>query len=131
MIIPPIMLVLWFFPLSNRKVKHKYVWYFAIYPLVYSIFSIIRGAVGKMHFYPYPFYRPEFIWSIFSKSQTVNYPLAYFLMALVLIVGMLLFIGIGRLMILINDKRVDSVFKPLEPLYVRDEEQEQSDNLAT
>ena len=130
MIIPPIMLILWFFPLSDRKVNHKHVWCIAIYPLVYSVFSIIRGAVGKMHFYPYPFYRPEFIWSFFFKTETVNYPLAYFLMSLVLIVGMLLFIGIGRLMILINDKRVDSVFKSLEPLYVKDEGQEQSDNLA-
>ena len=49
-----------------------------------------------MHFYPYPFYRPEFIWSIFSKGD-VNYPLAYFLMFIVLMAGMLLFVGIGRL----------------------------------
>lgn len=130
MIIPPIMLILWFFPLSDAKVNHKHVWYFAIYPLAYSLFSIIRGAVGKMHFYPYPFYRPEFIWSFFSKSETVNYPLAYFLMSLVLIVGMLLFIGIGRLMIFINDKRVDSVFKSLEPSYIREDGQEQSGNIA-
>ena len=82
---------------------------FAIYPFVYSIFSIIRGAVGDMHFYPYPFYRPEFIWSLFSKGA-INYPLAYFLMFVVLVLGMLLFIGIGRLLILANDKMIDKQF---------------------
>lgn len=130
MIIPPFMLILWFFPLSSARVKHTGVWYFAIYPLAYSIFSIIRGAVGKMHFYPYPFYRPEFIWSFFSKSETVNYPLAYFLMTLVLMAGMLLFIGIGRLMILINDKRVDKTFAAIEPSYKREENQAERDGLA-
>ena len=67
------------------------------------------GAVGKMHFYPYPFYRPEFIWSIFSKGD-VNYPLAYFLMFIVLMAGMLLFVGIGRLMMFINDKMISKTF---------------------
>ena len=62
-----------------------------------------------MHFYPYPFYRPEFIWSLFSKGA-INYPLAYFLMFVVLVLGMLLFIGIGRLLILANDKMIDKQF---------------------
>lgn len=106
MIIPPFMVILWFFPFTNKRINHKTVWFFAIYPFVYSIFSIIRGAVGDMHFYPYPFYRPEFIWSLFSKGA-INYPLAYFLM---FVVGMLLFIGIGRLLILANDKMVDKQF---------------------
>lgn len=103
MIIPPVMLILWFFPFADKQVKHSYVWYFAIYPLVYSVFSIMRGALGEMHFYPYPFYRPEFIWSLFSSSP-VNYAAAYVLMALVLAVGLMLFVAIGRLMILVNDK---------------------------
>lgn len=107
MIIPPIMLILWFFPFTDRRTNHKTVWAFAIYPFVYSLFSIIRGAVGKMHFYPYPFYRPEFIWSILSKGD-VNYPLAYFLMFIVLMAGMLLFVGIGRLMMFINDKMISN-----------------------
>lgn len=109
MIIPPFMVILWFFPFTNKRINHKTVWFFAIYPFVYSIFSIIRGAVGDMHFYPYPFYRPEFIWSLFSKGA-INYPLAYFLMFVVLVLGMLLFIGIGRLLILANDKMIDKQF---------------------
>lgn len=109
MIIPPVMLILWFFPFTDKQVKHSRVWYFAIYPLVYSVFSIMRGALGEMHFYPYPFYRPEFIWSLFS-SAPVNYAAAYVLMALVLIVGLMLFVGIGRLMILINDRMTRRFF---------------------
>ena len=109
MIIPPFMVILWFFPFTNKRINHKTVWFFAIYSFVYSIFSLIRGAVGDMHFYPYPFYRPEFIWSMFSKGA-INYPLAYFLMFVVLVLGMLLFIGIGRLLILANDKMIDKQF---------------------
>lgn len=118
MIIPPFMLILWFFPFTDRRVPHKTVWSFAIYPFVYSLFSIIRGGVGKMHFYPYPFYRPEFIWSIFSKGE-VNYPLAYVLMSVVLAAGMLLFVGIGRLMILVDDKMTDKQFVSLVAPYER------------
>lgn len=109
MIIPPVMLILWFFPFADKRVRHSDVWYFAVYPLVYSVFSIMRGALGEMHFYPYPFYKPEFIWSLFS-SAPVNYAAAYVLMALVLAVGLMLFVGIGRLTILINDKTTDKLF---------------------
>lgn len=118
MIIPPVMLILWFFPFADKQVKHSHVWYFAIYPLVYSVFSIMRGALGAMHFYPYPFYRPEFIWSLFS-SAPVNYAAAYVLMALVLIVGLMLFVGIGRLMIFINDKMTYRFFASKRLCYVR------------
>lgn len=109
MIVPPLMLILWFFPFTDRRIRHADAWYFAIYPLVYSLFSIVRGGVGAMHFYPYPFYRPDFIWSLFS-SAPVNTAAAYVLMMLVLAVGLLLFVGIGRLMILINDKMTDRWF---------------------
>ena len=119
MIIPPVMLVLWFFPFADRQVKPRYAWYFAIYPLVYSVFSIIRGTVGKMHFYPYPFYRPEFIWSLFSDAP-VNEAAAYVLMALVLVVGLMLFVGIGRLMIFINDRAAARVFAKSREVYVRE-----------
>ena len=71
-----------------------------------------------MHFYPYPFYRPEFIWSLFAGSAEVDYGLAYFLMALVLVVGVMLFVGIGRLMMLINDTMVKRMF--WQPPYKRE-----------
>ena len=109
MIIPPLMLILWFFPFADGRVKHSHAWLFAIYPLVYSVFSIMRGALGEMHFYPYPFYKAEFIWSVFS-SAPVNYAAAYVLMSLVLAVGLMLFVGIGRLAISVNDRMTDKFF---------------------
>lgn len=118
MIVPPLMLILWFFPFADKRIKHSYVWYFAIYPLVYSVFSIMRGALGTMHFYPYPFYKPEFIWSVFS-SAPVNYAAAYVLMALVLAVGLMLFVGIGRLTVLVNDKMTDRFFAADRLRYTR------------
>lgn len=105
MIIPPFMVALWFFPATSKRVDKKKLWLFGIYPLAYSIFSIIRGAVSKLHFYPYPFYKPEFIWELVFKNKPINTTAAYFMMLPLLVVGIGLFIIIGRLVILINDKR--------------------------
>lgn len=48
--------------------------------------------------------------SYYVSSIITAYPLAYFLMFVVLVLGMLLFIGIGRLLILANDKMIDKQF---------------------
>lgn len=105
MIVPPPMLLLWFFPATDRKICHKQVWIFGIYPLVYSIFSIIRGAVSDPAFYVYPFYQPHFFWDLFFAENVFSLPLAYLLMVPMLALGILLFILVARLMILIYDKR--------------------------
>lgn len=110
MIIPPLMLLLWFFPLTSRRVKHKKVWLIGIYPLVYSVFSIVRGAVSKSGFYPYPFYRPEFFWDMLPGERAMNIVQAYLLMLPVLVAGIGLFVAIGRLLILINDRRTAARF---------------------
>ena len=59
MIIPPFMLILWFFPFTDRRISHKSVWGFTVYPFVYSLFSILRGGFGKMHFTPIRFIVPS------------------------------------------------------------------------
>lgn len=105
MIIPPLMLILFLFPATNKTADRKCVWYAGIYPLIYSVFSIIRGAVSDPTFYPYPFYRPEFIWDLFVKNKEFNLPLAYLLMLPVLAVGIGIFIILARLLMLIQDKR--------------------------
>lgn len=109
MIIPPLMVLLFLFPATNKKTEHKYVWYVGIYPLVYSIFSIIRGAVSDPTFYPYPFYRPEFIWDLFIKNKEMNLPFAYLLMLPVLIVGIGIFIVLARALLFIQDKRKEKM----------------------
>lgn len=114
MIIPPLMVVLWFFPMTKRRISHKRIWIYGVYPLAYSLFSIVRGAVSKLHFYPYPFYRPDFIWELFMGDKPMdNIPAGYALMLPVLIVGISLFIIIARIFIFISDKRIDSAEKKM------------------
>lgn len=107
MIVPPFMLVIWFFPFTNQRISRKKLLSFGIYPLVYSLFSIVRGAFSNPEYYPYPFYRPDFIWSLVFGDKPVNLPIAYLMMLPLLAVGIGLFILVARLVILINDKRTE------------------------
>ncbi len=107
MIVPPFMVILWFFPATDNRISHRKLIYFGIYPLVYSLFSIVRGSVSDPTFYPYPFYRPDFITSMISPDKPQNDVVGYLLMIPLLIVGIGLFIAVARLVILINDKRTN------------------------
>lgn len=109
MIIPPVMLVLFLFPATNKKADKKFVWLVGAYPLAYSIFSIIRGAVSNPTFYPYPFYRPEFIWDLFVKGKQMCLPLAYLLMLPVLVFGIGIFILLAALLRSIQNKRKEKM----------------------
>ncbi len=102
MIIPPLMLALWFFPFDNRRISYKNSIWFMIYPMIYSILSIIRGSVDG--YFVYPFYNPDFIWKLFFGDAPVNAAGAYSLLIPVLIFGMAIFVGLGCLMILIHNK---------------------------
>ena len=111
MIIPPLMLILWFFPMTSRRIEHRRMWIFGIYPLVYSAFSMVRGAVSATGFYPYPFYKPDFFWDMLPGERAINLPLAYLLMLPVLAAATALFIALGRLLVYINDRRVSRIFE--------------------
>lgn len=106
MIIPPLMLVLWFFPATDRKVNKKKIWAVGIYPLVYSVFSIVRGAVSDPEFYAYPFYRPNFLWDILFKDVPMNFTIAYFMMIPELLVGISLFAIICKILSIIRNRMV-------------------------
>ncbi len=106
MIIPAFMLVIWFFPANNRKIPYKKMWITGIYPLVYSLFSIARGAWSDPTFYPYPFYRPDFFWEIFFGDKPLNLAEAYLLMLPILIAGIMLFVGLAMLLALARNKMV-------------------------
>ena len=106
-IMPVFMTVLFLFPATDEKIPRKAPLLAGIYPLVYSLFSIIRGAAGKMHFYPYPFYRPDFYTNIFAKGREIPMPAAYALMLPALIIGIGLFIGTAALLRLIYNKRAE------------------------
>ena len=109
MIIPPIMLFLWFFPAVNKRVSYKKAWLIGIYPLVYSIFSIIRGAIFKPPFYAYPFYEPDFFANMLFADKNLSLLQCYLLFIPALIIGIGIFIGLGAIIILINNKLIKEI----------------------
>lgn len=104
MIIPPFMVMLFFLPPTDRRIPAKNLWLVGIYPFVYSLFSIARGALSAKHFYTYPFYRPEFFWDMLLKGREMNTVSAYLLMLPMLLIGISLFVIIAAVLRLINNK---------------------------
>lgn len=114
-IVMPIMVIfLLFFPFTNEKVKAKSVFLSGVYPFVYSIFSMVRGALFKPTYYPYPFYNPEFIWQTFMKDKPYNAVGAYGLILVLLVFGISLFIAICALITLVHNKRVNKALAAAE-----------------
>lgn len=106
MIVPPLMVIMWFFPFCDRKIKSASLKYVGIYPLIYSLFSIVRGAFSNPTYYPYPFYNPQFIWELVAKDKPINYLYAYLMMIPLLVVGIGLFIAIAAVLRLIRNKHL-------------------------
>ena len=109
MIIPPFTVLLFLLPPTERKVPKKSVWLAGIYPFVYSLFSIARGALTSQHFYAYPFYKPDFFWNLFLKDREFNTLYAYALEFVMLIFGIGLFVLIAAILRLINNKIVSNM----------------------
>lgn len=105
MIMPPFMVLIWLFPATDEKIPMKKAWLAWIYPLAYSIFSIVRGVCFPMHCYAYPFYDPQFLWETVAGDKPINYFGAFGIMALLLVVGISFFIGVAALVIKIRNKR--------------------------
>ena len=97
---------LWLFPFRNEKLTGKTVLLSGIYPLVYSLFSIVRGALFLPAYYPYPFYKPEFVWALFMKDKPMNLAGAYVFMALLLVFGIGLFMVLCTILVVIHNKRI-------------------------
>ena len=88
-LIPVLVIIYWFLYEKKSAVKWKTIPKFLIYPLVYLLFIIARGAVSE--FYPYPFIHvTELGW-----PQTLINIMVLFAVFLVLFV---LFIGLGKLL---------------------------------
>ena len=109
-IMPLFMTVLFFFPSTEEKISKKAVFLAGIYPFVYSVFSIIRGAVGRMHFYAYPFYRPDFFTDLLMKGKEVSLPLSYILMLPALVLGIGLFIAAAAILRILYNRRINSKY---------------------
>lgn len=107
MVIPPFMIILFFLTVTNVKAPMKKIWLAGVYPLVYSVFSIMRGALmAEPKFFAYPFFKPDFFWGMFMGDKPLEFPLAYVLMVPALFVGIGLFIGIAYIFAAINNKLV-------------------------
>ena len=76
-VMPIAVIFLLIFPLGFERVSKKAVILSGIYPLVYSIVSMIRGPLVDPVYYPYPFYNPEFIWNTFMKDKPFSAVGAY------------------------------------------------------
>ncbi len=82
------------------------MWLVGIYPLAYSIFSIIRGALSDPTFYPYPFYQPTFFWKMLLGDKPLHTEWAYLLMIPALLAGIMLFVIVALIIAFIHNKRI-------------------------
>ncbi|MBQ7740435.1 MAG: Pr6Pr family membrane protein [Eubacterium sp.] len=111
MIMPPFMLVLFLIPTTGEKIKLKQLPIVGIYPLVYSVLSIIRGAVFKSHFFVYPFYKPEFFWNMLLKGREMNSGAAYMLLVPMLFLGIGVFLLLALILSLIYNRICEKTAK--------------------
>ncbi len=111
MIMPPFMLILFLIPPTDEKIQRKKLWIIGIYPFVYSVFSIVRGAGSNPQFYPYPFYRPEFFWNMFFNGKELNTASAYLLMLPMLILGISVFVLLSLILSLIHNRLCSKMSK--------------------
>ncbi len=107
MFMPAVVIILLFFPFTDEKVTKKAVFLSGVYPLLYSLFSIIRGPFTNPTYYPYPFYKTDFLWETFMKGKPFNLVGAYAIMAVLLVFGISIFIAICAVVALIHNKRVE------------------------
>ena len=110
MIIPPLMVLLWFFPLSDERISFRLLPYFGIYPFIYSVFCIVRGKVSNPPFYAYPFYNPEFVFGLFFRDRMYTGQISGYVMMLpLLVVGIGVFIGVAAAVIAVHNRRIRTV----------------------
>ncbi len=107
MVMPPFVLLIFLLTAKKSKIEKRKLPLVAIYPFVYSVLSIMRGALFEPSFYAYPFYRPDFFWNIFLKGHEMNAFGAYLLMLPMLIVGVSLFVLIAWALSAVNNKLLD------------------------
>ena len=108
MIMPAMALLLWFFPFRNVRLGLRTVLLSGVYPIVYSVFSILRGRLLSPAYYPYPFYDPAFVWNTLMKDRPMNLAAAYAIIgAGVIVFGAGLFMALAALLVHIHNRRID------------------------
>lgn len=108
MFMPVAVIALYLFPVNKEKQGRKTILISAIYPIAYSVFSMIRGRIMVPSYYPYPFYNPEFVWTTLMKDKPINLFVSYAIISLaILILGGGLFMGICAIFVSIHNKRTE------------------------
>lgn len=102
MIMPPAMLIFWLLQGTEPPLKRCVLPAIGIYPLVYSLFSIARGAFLKPTFFAYPFYNPQFLIDTVFPGKSVPVVWGYAIMLPLLCFGIGLFIAVAAILFLIH-----------------------------
>ena len=108
---PALMTVLWFLPRNDMNTNKKVVRLYLIYPILYFLFCIIRGAIMPQHFYPYPFLSAKQLWGYVAGAYDYNHALAIAFVGVVIVVFCSLFFGFGMLAIKFRRKSINKRFE--------------------
>lgn len=105
MVNPVALLVFWLRQGSEPAVPKRVLPVVGIYPFVYSVFCIIRGALFKPVFYAYPFYNPHFILDVIAKNKDVGLIWGYVTMLPLLVFGISVFIAMAAVLLAVHNRQ--------------------------
>ena len=103
-VMPLLVLMLFLLPPTPQPIAKRTIPLVGVYPLAYSLLSIARGAVLQPQFYPYPFYRPDFFWTMFFRDRPLQTVQAYLLMLPMLLCGVGVFVLLALVLSLIHNR---------------------------
>lgn len=86
--IPALYMVYWLLFVRKRELNYRHLWPWLIYPLVYAVYALARGAVSGL--YPYPFIDVQ----VLGMSQVLTNSV---MLAVVFVFLAVLYISIGKL----------------------------------
>ena len=105
MINPVALLIFWFRQGNEPAIEKSVLPKTGIYPLVYSLFCIFRGAFLKPTFYAYPFYNPYFITGVISKNREISFIWGYVVMLPLLVFGIGVFIAVAAVLFAVHNRQ--------------------------
>ena len=107
MFMPAAALLLFCFPFRRDRLGKRTILASAVYPIAYSVFSMIRGRFCVPPYYPYPFYDPDFVWRTLMKDRPINLFAAYTVIgAAVLVLGGGMFAALCAALVQIRNRRI-------------------------
>ena len=105
MISPLVIFCFWLSQGDSPLLSKRALFAVGIYPFVYSLISIARGAFCTPTFYTYPFYNPRFAASLVPTDPPLSDAMGYLLMIPMMVVGIGLFILVACILRLIHNKQ--------------------------